>query len=236
VTARTQLAIVAGLLVLLGTVDFIRRVYVGRDPGLRVFQSPVVQPLPQAMTSAAVLAQMQRWLPALGGSASEAGEGGQPAAVVLQGVFVGRGVSTAVLAFTPPAGGPAQTERAVVGDVVRGWTVTAIDRHSVTVEGDGGARQLVLFARQPTEAGGPPPTGAVPGAPPAGPPMGAAGPPMGAAGPPMGAAGPPMGAAGPPRERVGPPMGAAGPPMDTAAPPLSEELIPETLRQTPRTE
>lgn len=221
-TARAQLAIVAGLLLLLGTVDFIQRVYVGRDPGLRVFQPPVVRPLPQAMSSVAVLAQMQRWLPALGGSASMAGQADQSAAVALQGVFVGRGVSTAVLAFTPAAGGPAQTERAVVGDVVRGWTVKAIDRHSATVEGDGGARQLVLFARQPTEAGVPPPTGPVPAVPPAGPPMGAAGPPLGAAGPPM--------------DTAGQPMGAARPPVGAAGPPPSEGPIEQTLGKTPRTE
>ena len=161
-TARAQFAIVGGLLLLLGMIDFIQRVYVGRDPGLRVFQPPAVQPLLPAVDSAAVLAQMREWLPALGGTAPDAGEAEPSAHVALQGVFAGRGVSTAVLAFTLPSGGPAQTERVVVGDVVRGWKVAAIDSRSVTVEGDGGARQLVLFDRQGAEGGGPAPALAAP--------------------------------------------------------------------------
>lgn len=153
-TARVQFVIVGGLLLLLGMIDFIQRVHVGRDPGLRAFQPPAVQPLPPATSSAAVVAQMREWLPALGGTALDAGEADPSAHVVLQGVFVGRDVSTAVLAFTLPSGGPAQTERVVVGDVVRGWKVTAIDRRSVTVERDEGARALVLFDRQAAEGGG----------------------------------------------------------------------------------
>ena len=147
-SGRRRLALLGGLLALVAAADFSQRVYVGRDPALRAFEQPEIRPLPAPVAAAAVRARMREWLPTLGGQAPAAGATVEAPELALQGVFVRRGQATAVFALRSPAGATIETKRAAEGDVVQGWTVKRIDRRGVTLQRDGGLRQLLLFRRE----------------------------------------------------------------------------------------
>ena len=144
-TVRRQLAILAGLLLLLGAWDFARRVYVGRDASLRAFQAPQLSPLPGELGVEAVRREMLGWLPGAAGAAPAGTSGSVPVTLLLRGVFARRGLVIAVLEASSAGGGPPERIRAIEGDVVHGWTVTDIEPRSVTLRRDDGMLQLPLF-------------------------------------------------------------------------------------------
>lgn len=153
--SRAQIAALAGLLLLVATVDFVARIHVGRDASLRAFQPPEPRPLPEADTLESIRAQMAGWLPDAGGLGPAGGTAGQPLPLALQGVFVMNGKATAALVAAAPSRGPAGTVHAVEGEVVHGWTVTRIDQHGVTLQAGDGTRELQLFSPGPAGAAGP---------------------------------------------------------------------------------
>jgi hypothetical protein len=148
---RRPLAILAVALALAGAIDFAQRVHVGRNDELRQFIAPAAQPLPAAEPAEASAARLARWLPE-----TAAGGAGDPGAARLElrlvGVMAGRGATLAIIATVLPEGQPGRSFRVAEGDVVEGLRVVRIEPRRVTLEGDTGSRQLVLFERTPAGA------------------------------------------------------------------------------------
>lgn len=148
---RRPLAMLAVVLVLVGAVDFAQRVHVGRDDELRQFVAPAAQPLPAAEPAEAFAARLARWMPE-----TAAGGPGDPGAARVElrlvGVMAGRGATLAIIATVPPEGQPGRSFRVAEGDLVEGLRVVRIEPRRVTLEGDSGSRQLVLFERKPAAA------------------------------------------------------------------------------------
>jgi len=150
VKVRREFVVLATLLGLVAIVDFSRRVYVGRDDALRQFEAPAMQQVPPPETAAALSARLVHWLPeTAGGGVGIAAK----AELRLSGVMTGRDGTIALLATVPSEGRPAEIFRAAEGDLVEGWKVVSIAPRSVTLQGDAGERQLLLFEpRQPVKA------------------------------------------------------------------------------------
>jgi len=137
--------IAAGAFVaLVVAMDFAGRLFVGRDASLRVFSAPVVTPVPAAIEKSAALASIQRWLP---GKPSEAADT-KPREIVLQGAFVVAGQPRAALSLVSAVGLPPQRVKAVVGDVVEGWTIVAIDKRKVVLRRGDESREIWMFRRR----------------------------------------------------------------------------------------
>jgi hypothetical protein len=146
-TRRKQLVTFACLLLLLGAWDFVGRVYVGRDASLRVFESPQVLPLPDEVGLSVIQGHMAQWFPGSYDSGPDSASGKESLHLSLLGVFARRGLATAVIETRTASGGNRKTMQAViVGDVVNGFTVKAIEPHEVTLEGEDGTLQLLLFS------------------------------------------------------------------------------------------
>ena len=152
-----QLAVLALALVLAGTLDFMQRIHVGRDAGSRTREVPSARPLPPPLDAGRVSAEMLRWIP--GGAAVAEGAASasdRPRSWTLRGVFTRQGVTFAVLEPSGVGASAAEPLRVIIGDRVDGWTVTAIESHSVSLQGDDGTLQLFLFKIDESE---PPPNG-----------------------------------------------------------------------------
>jgi hypothetical protein len=154
-TLRTQLLTLGCLMLLVGIWDFGRRIYVGRDPALRQVHREVPAALPGAESPDAVRQRMLVWLPAIAGSAYAARDPADSSAwqFTLLGVFTQRSKAIAVVAASLQVGGPTEKLRVVEGDTLRGWAVTRVDAHGVTLTRDAETRYLTLFRRRPRQAG-----------------------------------------------------------------------------------
>ena len=108
------------------------------------FLAPVVTPVPVAIEKSAALASIQRWLP---GKPSEAADT-KPREIVLQGAFVVAGQARAALSLVSAVGLPPQRVKAVVGDVVEGWTILAIDKRKVVLRRGEESREIWMFRRR----------------------------------------------------------------------------------------
>jgi hypothetical protein len=146
---RTQLTVLACVLFLIGAWDFARRVYVGRDPSLRVFKAPPVLPLAKSETADDVGRRIAGWLPTIAGSVASGADPADPKSwrFTLQGIFVHKGKVTAVMTASLQTHLPAEKVRVTAGDSVHGWQVDAIGPHTVTLKHDAETQQLLLFRR-----------------------------------------------------------------------------------------
>ena len=142
--SRASMIAAGAVVALVVAMDFAGRLFVGRDASLRVFSAPAVTPVPAAIEKSAAVAALQRWIPV---KVTEIVDS-KPREIVLQGVFVVAGQARAALSLVSAVGLPPQRVRAVVGDVVEGWTILAIDKRKVVLRRGEESREIWMFRRR----------------------------------------------------------------------------------------
>ena len=160
-TPRNQVIAVAALLAIVGSVDFVRRVYVPRAPTTR--DSQIESPAPPAAPQSLAMARqrLQSWFPAqttgsMVQGTNQQGESGNSGAsvpdraniggwqFVLRGVF-DTGPKFAVLDVIPASGGPAEQHRLSVGEMIKGISVEQISGKRISLSDGEQLVQLALF-------------------------------------------------------------------------------------------
>ncbi len=156
---QTQVIAVAAVLVLLGALDFAKRVHVPRSPATRdtITGTDALPADPLPLASARE--RLQSWLPAQQPGPQDpqgtSGEQPQDASVpdradiggwrfVLRGVF-DAGPPFAVLDVQPSAGGAVEQHRVSAGDSIKGVSVNGIAGRRVSLSDGDKEIQLALF-------------------------------------------------------------------------------------------
>lgn len=136
----------AGVLVMfLSSVDFQNRLWVGRDESLRVFSAPAAAPVPAAIDKLTAMGSLQKWLPRKTINVVDT----KPREIVLQGSFgASTGQARAALSLVSAVGLPSQRVKAVVGDVVEGWTIVAIEKRKIVIRRGDESREIWMFRRR----------------------------------------------------------------------------------------
>lgn len=142
--SRVLFIAVTALCAVLVLPDFSTRVFVGRDSSLRAFKSPDLVVLTAVVSKAKAVESLNVWLPKKVADAAVS----KPREIVLQGTFVFAGQARAALSLVSPAGLPPQRFKAVVGDVVEGWTVAAIEIRKIVLRRGDESRELSMFRRR----------------------------------------------------------------------------------------
>ena len=142
--SRRLLVVVAALVAVFVLPDFSNRVFVGRDSSLRAFKAPDLVVLTAVVSKAKAVESLNAWLPKKAADVAES----KPREIVLQGTFVVSGQARAALSLVSPAGLPAQRVKAVVGDVVEGWTVAAIELRKIILKRGDESREILMFRRR----------------------------------------------------------------------------------------
>jgi hypothetical protein len=147
---RRQVALAAGVLLLLAAWDFFGRVHVGRDESLRSFEQPQLETLPVRPDAATVRSELVSWMPALAGSAGVPAVPTDPSGweLTLVGVFRKDDGKFAVVHARPRSGGgEAQFHWVAEGDDLHGSTVAQIGPRNLRLDRGGESQELVLFER-----------------------------------------------------------------------------------------
>lgn len=145
---RRQMALAAGVLLLLAAWDFFGRVHVGRDESLRSFEQPKLETLPVRPDAATVRSDLVSWMPALAGSAGIAAVPTDPSGweLTLVGVFRKDDGKFAVLHARPRAGGgEPQFHWVTEGDELHGSTVAQIGPRNLRLARGEESQELLLF-------------------------------------------------------------------------------------------
>lgn len=100
--------------------DFHSRIFVPREPELRVWRAPSAATSFSAPDAAVVSSALAAWLP------TAAVDEPKPRDIVIQGVFTGNGVRVAALVLRPIGPGVEERRLVSVGEQVEGWTVESI--------------------------------------------------------------------------------------------------------------
>ncbi len=156
---RRQVALAAGVLLLLAAWDFFGRVYVGRDESLRSFEQPQLTTLPVRPDAATVRSELVSWMPALAGSAGVVAVPTDPSGweLTLVGVFRKDDGKFAVLHARPRSGGgEPQFHWVTEGDELHGSTVAQIGPRNLRLARGEESQELLLFeqGRTPLLASG----------------------------------------------------------------------------------
>ena len=133
----------AGLACLVCLVDFLTRIQVLRDAESRRFTAPVMQTMPREETAAVIQTRLTTALPEIR-PVDEAAEV-KPRDVALQGVFMSRGLRTAVLVLLPQGDKPMERHNVQSGGEIDGWLVERITGTRVTLRKGSETRELVMF-------------------------------------------------------------------------------------------
>ena len=160
-TARAQVILVAVVLLLIGAVDFVQRIYVPRSAASREAQIEVV-PLPgEPMPLASAQERLQSWFPASapqpgGALADPASDPGNARAAipdraelggwrfVLRGVF-DAGPPFAVFDVMSSSGGDVEQHRLLAGETLNGVRLEEISGRTVSLSDGQKSIRLALF-------------------------------------------------------------------------------------------
>lgn len=158
-TGRTQVITVAGILVLAGVVDFVKRVYVPRSPATRDANVEMLALPDEPLPLASARERLQSWFPAPQPESQEpegaADELSQSTEMpdradiggwrfVLRGVF-DAGPPFAVLDVQASAGGTIEQHRLSIGESVKGVSVEQITGRRVSLSDGENVIELALF-------------------------------------------------------------------------------------------
>ncbi len=164
-TVRMQITATVLVLLLLGAVDFVVRVYVPRSTAERDLQMDTSLPPNETLSLAEAQQRLQSWLPdqtetAAARPGPDGGEQGAATALdaspdraelagrlfVLRGIFDTEGGDPfAVLEVAPVAGGSVDRHDAIAGDEIDGVRINLIDGRRVELSDGGKTIQLSLF-------------------------------------------------------------------------------------------
>jgi len=156
---RTQVISVAAILVVVGALDFVKRVNVPRSPAMREANIEI-QALPnEPLSLASARERLQSWFPAqqpgpqdpLSATGEQSPGAGAPDRAdiggwrfVLLGVF-DAGPPFAVLDVQPNDGGEVEQHRVSAGDTIKGVTVERIAGRRVSLSDGENETELALF-------------------------------------------------------------------------------------------
>ena len=124
-TYPRAVALVSVLVCATMALDFYSRIFVPREPELRVWRAPAPVTIFNAPDAAVVSSALTAWLPAAPVDQPK------PRDIVVQGVFTGNGVRVAALVLRPVGTGIEERRLVSVGEQVEGWTVDSIAADSV---------------------------------------------------------------------------------------------------------
>ncbi len=139
---RGPTRVIVALIALIFIFDFAFRVYVGRNPTLRVFTPPQIPAVAEPENRESMASRVRAWFP----PPAEI-EVKKERVMALEGVFGSRDGRRAVLSLATEDGSSVERVGTTVGQVVDGWTVTGIDAVRVTLRRDDETRELLLFRR-----------------------------------------------------------------------------------------
>lgn len=145
IRARKSFFYVAVVLVPILVVDFILRIFVGRDLTLRQVDIIEQRLAPAPIDPQMVQADFDRWMP----KPVEIKRENLPRTIRLQGIFTAQQIEKASFLLESPSGLPPVRVTAVLGQIVEGWTVVDISRQKVRLTRDGETRELIMFRRSP---------------------------------------------------------------------------------------
>lgn len=158
-TPRTQVTLVAAVLLLAGAVDFLQRVYVPSAPATRDSTTEILALPDEPLPLASARERLQSWFPAQqlepqdpqSAADEESRSAGAPDRAdiggwrfVLRGVF-DVGPPFAVLDVQASAGGTVEQHRLSAGDTIRGVTVERIAGRRVSLSDGENEIELALF-------------------------------------------------------------------------------------------
>jgi len=144
-TAKHYPRLFAGVLLLTALIFSIRLVadfWVHRSDSLRVFEAPEVKAYPGSASKQWLLEKIDRWFPATATNSGVAQVVERQ--ILLQAIYGERKQLNAVF-ILKGEGTPDERVTLVIGQMVEGWTVKAVQRKRVIMSKGDQARELVLF-------------------------------------------------------------------------------------------
>ncbi len=133
----------AALVCVLCLVDFMLRVYVGRDAESRKFTAPAMPAMPSDEAGTTIRSRLVAALPEVRPPEAEAEV--KPREIALQGVFAVRGLRTAALVLLPQGDKLTERRNVKTGEEIDGWLVEQIAARRVTLRKGSEVRELVML-------------------------------------------------------------------------------------------